>query len=274
MKIRPRPSLPEWLARHDQSVVLVCTALIVASAAIYTISGVGMKMSALDMTRMAGPIGKPMPMEMDQVWNGTYAALIFLMWWVMMIAMMTPSAAPALLLFAAVKRLGPEAATAPLMTGCFLGGYLIAWAAFSLAAMSAQWALEAIGLADGSVMAIRSREFAGIILVFAGFYQFSQLKNSCLRHCQAPAQFLARHTRPGTLGAFRAGLLHGAYCLGCCWALMMLLFVGGIMNLYWIAGVAFYVALEKLLPRARWIPPLFGGILISVGLLLIVNSLI
>ncbi len=267
---QPDPGLAQRLVRRDKAIVLVCTALIVAGAAFYTVGGVGMNLSALEMTRMAAPVGEPMSMGMERAWTGTYATLIFLMWWVMMIAMMTPSAAPTLLLFAALKRLGPEGASGSLLSGFFLFGYLVAWAVFSLAATSAQWGLEAIGLSDGSMMTIKSRAFAGVVLILAGLYQFSQLKKACLRHCQSPTQFLARHNQPGLLGAFRTGALHGGYCLGCCWALMALLFVGGIMNLYWIVGVAIYVALEKLLPHARWIPPFFGGFLICAGAFLII----
>ncbi|NOD98287.1 DUF2182 domain-containing protein [Ruegeria sp. HKCCD6228] len=262
----PRGGTVEWLLRQDSAIVLGSVLLIILGATWYTIAGVGMNMSAVEMTRMAGPVGDPMQMGPAAAWSASYALLIFLMWWVMMIAMMTPSAAPAVLLFIAVKRTGPEKHRTVAFSLWFLSGYLVAWGAFSLIATALQWGLEQIGLSDGPMMTISSGVFAGSVLLAAGAYQFSALKNACLRHCQSPARFLANHNRPGTLGAFRTGILHGTYCLGCCWALMLLLFVGGIMNLYWIVGIAAYVALEKLLPGARWLVPVTGSALIGAGL--------
>lgn len=256
----------ERLLRQDNAIVLGSVLLIILAATWYTVAGVGMKMSAVEMTRMAGPVGEPMQMGSATAWSFGYTLLIFLMWWIMMIAMMTPSAAPAVLLFAATKRMGPEKDRAATFSLCFLLGYLVTWGAFSLTATALQWGLEHIGLSSGPMMTIRSGPFAGSVLLAAGFYQFSSLKNACLRYCQSPARFLAGHNRPGPFGALRTGALHGTYCLGCCWALMLLLFVGGIMNLYWIVGIAAYVALEKLLPTARWLAPVSGVALIGAGL--------
>ncbi|WP_298847139.1 DUF2182 domain-containing protein [uncultured Ruegeria sp.] len=256
----------EQVLRQDNAIVLGSVLVIILAATWYTIAGIGMNMSAVEMTRMAGPIGEPMKMGTATTWSGTYPLLIFLMWWVMMIAMMTPSAAPAVLLFTAIKRMGPEKDRTATFSLCFLSGYLVSWGVFSLTATALQWGLESIGLSDGPMMTIRSGLFAGSVLLVAGVYQFSGLKNACLRHCQSPARFLADHNRPGTFGAIRTGAMHGTYCLGCCWALMLLLFVGGIMNLYWIVGIAAYVALEKLLPRARWLAPVTGVALIGAGL--------
>ncbi|NOD48233.1 MULTISPECIES: DUF2182 domain-containing protein [unclassified Ruegeria] len=262
----------ERLLRQDTVIVLSSVFLIILCAAWYTVAGVGMNMSAIEMTRMAGPIGEPMTMGSATPWSTGYALLIFLMWWVMMIAMMTPSAAPAVLLFTALKRVGPDKERTATYSLSFLSGYLVAWGAFSLAATALQWGLELIGLSDGPMMTIRSCIFAGTVLLASGIYQFSELKTACLRHCQSPARFLADHNHPGLLGAFRTGGLHGTYCLGCCWALMLLLFVGGIMNLYWIAGIAAYVALEKLLPTARWLVPVSGVALIGAGVWLITST--
>ncbi len=259
----------ERLLRQDTAIVLGSVFLIVLCTAWYTVAGVGMNMSAVEMTRMAGPIGEPMNMGSATPWSTGYALLIFLMWWVMMIAMMTPSATPAVLLFTALKRVGPDKERTATFSLCFLSGYLVAWGAFSLTATALQWGLEHIGLSDGPMMTVRSGIFAGSVLLAAGIYQFSELKTACLRHCQSPARFLADHNHPGLLGAFRTGGLHGIHCLGCCWALMLLLFVGGIMNLYWIVGIAAYVALEKLLPTARWLVPVSGAALIGAGIWLI-----
>ncbi len=270
----PQHGAVERLLRNDIAIVLGSVFLIVLGASWYTIAGVGMNMSAVDMTRMAGPIGEPMSMGGAQTWAFSYVVLIFLMWWVMMIAMMTPSAAPTILLYVALKRMGPDKARATLLSLYFLAGYLVAWALFSVAATAGQWCLEFVGLSDGPMMTIRSRMFAGIVLIAAGAYQLSSLKSACLRHCRSPAQFLAEHNRPGGFGAFRTGASHGMFCLGCCWALMALLFVGGIMNLYWIIGIALYVAAEKLLPNARWLVPFTGIALIAVGLWLAVDVVI
>ncbi|WP_424831183.1 DUF2182 domain-containing protein [Ruegeria sp.] len=259
----------ERLLRRDNAIVIGSVCLIILAACWYTVAGIGMNMSAIEMTRMARPIGEPMQMRGGVIWNAGYAVLIFLMWWVMMIAMMTPSAAPTVLLYTALKRMGPEADRIAWLSLLFLTGYLIAWAAFSAAATFAQWGLELAGLSDGPMMTIRSKGFAGAVLIAAGLYQLSTLKTACLRHCRSPGQFLAEHSRPGPWGAFRTGALHGTYCLGCCWALMLLLFVGGIMNLYWIVGVALYVAAEKLMPRATWLVPLTGMALFVMGVWLI-----
>ncbi|MEW2917591.1 DUF2182 domain-containing protein [Ruegeria sp. ANG10] len=265
----PRPGVVDRVLRRDSGIVLFCVLLIILSASWYTIAGIGMNMSAIDMTRMAGPIGEPMSMATETRWTPIYAVLIFLMWWVMMIAMMTPSAAPTVLLYTAIKRMGPDKLRASRLSLLFLTGYLVAWAVFSIIATGAQWAMESIGLSDGPMMTIHSKFFAGCVLIAAGVYQLSSLKTACLRHCRSPAQFLADHNRPGAYGAFCTGALHGAFCLGCCWALMLLLFVGGVMNLYWIVGIAVYVALEKLMPRVRWFVPFTGVALIVVGVWLI-----
>lgn len=269
---RPARGAVERIVRREKWIVLGGVALIVTASAWYTFAGVGMNMSALEMTRMARPIGQPMTMGGAVQWSLQYAVLIFLMWWVMMIAMMTPSAAPTILLYTALKRAGPDKDRASLLSGLFLSGYLLAWAGFSLAATVSQWGLESSGLSDGPMMTIRSRGFAGAVMLAAGLYQFSALKESCLRHCRSPAHFLAQHRRPGRVGALITGADHGVYCLGCCWALMALLFVGGVMNLYWIAGIALYVALEKLFPGGRWLARATGFALTAVGLYLIADA--
>jgi predicted metal-binding membrane protein len=255
----------ERLVLRDRWIVAGAMAVIVALAALYTYAGVGMSMTALDMTRMAGSIGEPMKMGAGTVWAPGYWVLNFLMWWVMMIAMMTPSAAPTLLLYTAIKRMGPDQDKAVLFSFFFLGGYLLAWAGFSVLASGLQWTSEATGLTDATMMTLKSRNFAAIVLILAGAYQFSGLKDSCLSHCRAPAQFLADHSRPGHWGALRTGTHHGAHCLGCCWALMALLFVGGIMNLYWIGGLALYVLVEKIVVGGQFFARISGAALVLVG---------
>jgi predicted metal-binding membrane protein len=145
----------------------------------------------------------------------------------------------------------------------FLGGYLLVWTGFSLVAALAQWGLERVGLLS-MAMASTSAVFGGVILLAAGLYQFTPVKNACLRYCQNPVLFLSQHWRPGALGALRMGLRHGSYCLGCCWFLMALLFVSGVMNLIWIAGIALYVAGEKLLPLGHRLSRAAGlGLIVS-----------
>jgi predicted metal-binding membrane protein len=204
-------------------------------------------------------------MTASPAWTPGYALLNLAMWWVMMIAMMTPSAAPMLLLYTAVKRMGPDADRVALLSLMFLAGYLVAWGGFSLIATLAQWQIETLGLSMGAMMPIKSGALAGAVLLLAGLYQLTEVKNACLSHCRSPGAFLVQHRHPGAIGALRLGVIHGWYCLGCCWALMALLFVGGIMNIYWIVGLALYVLAEKHVPKVHVLSRLTGGILIVAG---------
>jgi predicted metal-binding membrane protein len=200
---------------------------------------------------MAGMIMAP------AIWTAGYAALMFAMWWVMMAAMMLPSAAPILLLFARLNRNARgDRPYAP--TGIFALGYLAAWGLFSAIATLLQWALESVGLLS-PMMTTTSWRLGGAIVIAAGLWQITPLKNVCLRHCRSPLGFLMQGWRPGWGGAFRMGAEHGAFCLGCCWFLMGLLFFGGVMNLFWIAGLALYVLIEKTIPIGDWVGR-FAGI--------------
>ena len=154
----------------------------------------------------------------------------------------------------------------------FLSGYLLVWGGFSLLATGAQWATEVSDLVDGPMMTLASRPAAGTILVLAGLFQFSSLKTACLTQCSSPVEFLTTHRRTGRSGSVLMGMHHGAYCCGCCWALMALLFVGGIMNLYWIAGIAVYVLAERLVPNPRLFARLTGGLLMTWGTWFIITS--
>lgn len=231
------PDLTSRVLRHERLVVAASIALLVASSWAFLVNGAGMTTS---MAGMRPPFG----------------ALV-LMWWLMMVAMMLPSAAPAVLLYARVReqRRANGAIAAP---SVFLGGYLAAWLLFSLAAAAAQHlAAGAMTVADG--------RWAGALLIAAGLYQFSPLKSACLSQCRSPAQFLSRYWRPGTIGAVRLGVLHGAYCVGCCWLLMALLFVGGVMNFAWIAALTLLVGVEKLVPGGEWVGRAAGVALIAWG---------
>jgi predicted metal-binding membrane protein len=252
----------EHLLRRDRLVVAIGTAAVAALAWAYLASGAGMDTEMMaDMPDMA-----PMP------WTPLYATLLFVMWWVMMIAMMAPSAAPTVLLYATVKRKQETESRAAIDAWIFLAGYLVAWAGFSLAAVLAQGALERYGLLS-MAMASTSAILGSGILVAAGLYQFTPLKHSCLRYCESPLLFLSRHWRPGTPGAFRMGLRHGSYCVGCCWFLMVLLFVGGVMNLTWIIGIALYVAAEKLLPFGRRLSHAAGAALVLSGVIVLARAM-
>ena len=190
----------------------------------------------------------------------------------MMIAMMVPSAAPTVLLYAALTRKSAPANGAPRLPFVFLSGYLAVWAGFSLLATAAQWLLELHGYVSPMMMVLVSNTLAGVVLLVAGLYQFTPLKDACLNHCRSPLAFLIGSHRPGAGGAFRMGLEHGAFCLGCCWFLIALLFVGGIMNLYWIAGLAIYVAVEKLAPSGRTFSRIAGAAMAAAGLWLLAQS--
>ena len=264
------PSALEAVLKRDRLVVLAGLSLVVALAWTYTVLGPGMNLSALSMTRMA--IAMPGMMMTPMPWSPGYALVVFLMWWIMMIAMMVPSAAPMILVHAAVARKQSGARRPLAATGCFVAGYLVAWAGFSLLATGLQWGLEAMGVVTG-MMVIASPILAGLVLVAAGLYQLTPLKLACLRHCQHPLLFITRHWRPGRGGALRMGLEHGAWCLGCCWFLMVLLFVGGIMNLIWIAAIALYVAIEKFAAGRRWLTLASGGTLTAAGMLLLVATM-
>jgi predicted metal-binding membrane protein len=151
-------------------------------------------------------------------------------------------------------------------------GYIIAWGGFSLLAIALQWGLERVGLMS-AVMIATSGLFSGLVLILAGMYQLTPLKHACLRHCRSPIQFVTHYWRKGPGGALRMGIQHGVFCLGCCWTLMALLFVGGVMNLYWIVGLAIFILLEKTIPAGHQLGSLGGIGLIVWGLWMLTIAL-
>jgi predicted metal-binding membrane protein len=193
--------------------------------------------------RMSGAAAWMMP----RAWDRWHLFLLFAMWAVMMAGMMLPSAAPAVLLYGGVIRKSPESARTPRHVNAFAGGYVLVWTLFSLAATGLQRLLSH-WLLLSPMMETRDRHLGAGLLLLAGLYQLTPWKNACLRSCRSPAEFLVEHWRPGVAGGFWMGWTHGLLCLGCCWALMLLLFVGGVMNLWWIAGLTIFVLLEKLAP--------------------------
>jgi predicted metal-binding membrane protein len=229
----------------------------------------GGSMSGGDMSGMSAGGMAGMAMPALGAWSASYAVLMFLMWTVMMVGMMLPSAAPMILLYDRVRERQEAKGASLAGTGVFALGYLAAWALFSLGAIAAQWGLEWAALLS-PMMVSASPWLGGGLLILAGIYQWTPLKNACLVHCRSPITFLAHHWRPGRVGAFRMGLHHGLYCIGCCWVLMALLFVFGVMNLLWIAALAVFVLLEKVLPRGDLVGRASGGLMIAAGLLLIV----
>ncbi len=183
---------------------------------------------------------------------------LILMWWLMMVAMMLPSAVPAILLYARIRQTHSADATIgqPWM---FMAGYLFVWLLFSIAAAFAQ------SLVTGPMIALSNRIAVAAVLIAAGLYQLSPLKSVCLSQCRSPAQFISRHWRPRWQGAVRLGILHGAFCVGCCWLLMALLFVVGVMNLLWVVALAALVAVEKMMPGGDWVGRAAGVALIIWG---------
>jgi predicted metal-binding membrane protein len=266
-------TLLESMLRRDGFIVISALVIVIVAAWIWILLGVGTGMDTSMRTAMQQPMpggmgSMAMDVLMPAVWTPTYAALIFSMWWIMMIAMMLPSAAPMLLLFARVNRREKAGRRPYVPTATFAAGYGGVWGVFSAIAAGLQWALEQLDLLS-SMMASTSVWLGSGILIAAGIWQLTPIKNACLRHCRSPLSFLAGSWRPGKSGAFRMGLEHGAYCLGCCWFLMGLLFFGGIMNLYWIAGLALFVLIEKTLPMGQWVARAAGAGLVGWGVVLL-----
>ena len=246
----------EAVLRRDRIVVVAALVGVIVVAWIWIVLGAGTGMSAVAMTQMAGTPDMDMMME-RAVWTAAYAGLIFAMWWAMMVAMMLPGAAPMVLLFARVNRSRKVQDRPYVPTGIFAAGYMVAWGGFSALAAGLQWGLEQLDFLS-AMMTTTSYWLGGAILLAAGAWQLTPIKGVCLRHCRSPLSFLVHKWRPGSVGAFRMGLEHGAYCLGCCWFLMGLLFFGGIMNLFWIAGLAAFILLEKTIPMGHWIGRVAG----------------
>jgi len=257
----------ERALRRDRVVVAAALALVTILAWVYLLAGAGTGMNAMEMTRHSM---MPMPMMQHVQWDPSYAVLMFFMWWLMMIAMMLPSAAPVILLATGINRRSRVDQAPYGSAAAFAIGYLLVWALFSLLAMGTQWLLERLGWLT-PMMTSASDLLAGTVLVIAGAWQFSPWKSACLNHCRSPVQFLTEHRRRGNIGATLMGMHHGLFCLGCCWFLMALLFVGGVMNLYWIVGLAIYVAAEKLLPGGQRTAKIVGAVLLLWGLAILAN---
>ena len=244
----------ESVLKRDRWVVLFGLGSITALSWLYTVY-LAWRMQGMDMS---------MAMPQARSWGAVEALMMFLMWVVMMIAMMTPTAAPMILLFAAINRKRRERDAPYTPTAIFLTGYLLAWAGFSAVATLAQWGLHETALLSPMMMSTSSW-LGGGLLVAAGVFQWMPFKDACLHRCRSPLSFLTTEWAEGAKGALGMGLKHGAYCTGCCWALMALLFVGGVMNLLWIAGLTIFVLLEKAAPGGARIGKVAGLALVGFG---------
>lgn len=233
--------LAERLLRRDRQVVVGGLAFIILIAWVYLYS-LSLQMAGMDMAIHESMTQSP--------WSLLDAWLMLAMWVVMMVAMMLPSATPMILLYARVAGRNFKASHSIAHSAAFLGGYVMVWVGFSFAATVLQFGLESLDLLSAA-MASNSKLFTGMLLLAVAVYQWMPVKESCLNRCRSPVLFLSTHWQPGANGAFLMGLLHGSYCLGCCWVLMLLLFAGGVMNLLCIAAISIFVLAEKILPRGR-----------------------
>lgn len=258
------------LLRRDRVVILIALLVLTALAWLYLLRLAG-QMTATSMPMPGMAMAMPMPVAAVMPWAPAELALRLAMWWVMMIGMMVPSAAPMILTFAAINQRKRSRGQPFVPTAVFAAGYLMVWGGFSIVATVAQAGLEQAALMP-PMSALTSPIVGGAVLVACGIYQLTPLKAACLRHCRSPLDFVLNHWRDGYAGALRMGLAHGAYCLGCCWLLMALLFVGGVMNLVWAGLIAGFVLLEKLLPFGQWIPRASGAALLLFGLYLLITT--
>lgn len=257
----------EKTLRRDRSVTAAAIAIIALLAWIYVILlAQQMSASSATMHDMAA-MGMAMP---EPAWDASRFGLTCVMWAVMMVAMMLPSAAPMILLYARVGRSAAASGTVFAPTFWFGVGYVLAWAGFSALATVAQVALSQAALIT-PMATISSRWLGALVLIAAGLYQWTPLKEGCLTRCRTPLSFIQSHGGfKGEAGAsVQLGLLHGLYCIGCCWMLMALLFVGGVMNVLWIAALAILVLVEKLLPAGPWVARVAGAGFIAAAVWLL-----
>ncbi len=258
------PTSIESLLRRDRWLVAGALLLVVALCSAWIV-----------------PLARDMHGAMDgwsawmttSTWDLTHLALLFAMWVVMMAGMMLPSAAPGLLSYASVIRKSSDSERAPAHVYAFAGGYLLVWTAFSLLAtilqrLLAQWLLLS------PMMESQNPIFGGVLLMVAGVYQFTPFKRACLDGCRSPAELSTRDWKPGVAGGFYLGVANGLYCLGSSWALMLLLFVGGVMNLWWIAALTIFVLLEKVAPFGAFGVRLSGVLIFAAGVWILARSFV
>jgi predicted metal-binding membrane protein len=257
----------EAVLRRDRAVILAGVAGLTLAAWAYLVY-LGREMATMGEKGAMG-MAPHIMMPHLQSWGAIELLLLFVMWAVMMVAMMAPSAAPLVLMFARANR-RKDGRRVVGSAGILLLGYLLVWIGFSAVATLAQWRLHAAAILS-PMMASTSSILGSVLLVAAGVFQFTPLKQACLVRCRAPFSFLMSDWREGQWGAFVMGLKHGAYCVGCCWLLMSLLFVAGVMNLLWIAAIAVFVLVEKVVPKGDLIGRFAGAALIVAGIVLAVR---
>jgi predicted metal-binding membrane protein len=250
----------ESILKRDRQIILVALAATTVLAWWY----MAYEARAMYATGSCCCAGMKMSGPDTSAWSVGTLPPLFLMWAEMMVAMMLPTAAPMILMFASVQRKRREQERPFIPTGIFAAGYLLVWTGFSAVAAVAQWILHGKALLS-PMMVSNSPMLGGVLLIGAGIFQFTKLKNSCLSRCQSPLNFLITSWREGKLGALVMGLKHGLHCTGCCWILMALLFVAGVMNIWWIAILTAFVLLEKVLPRAQYFTRVSGVALILWG---------
>jgi predicted metal-binding membrane protein len=248
----------ESLVKRDRAVVAVGLIGMAALAWAYLVRVSG------STAEMAMHMAMP---DMES-WGAGVAGALFVMGAVMMVAMMTPAAAPMVLMFAAVNRRQHRQDGPVVRTAAFVLGYVVVWSVYAAVATLGQWALHNAALLSEE-MASTSPRLAGALLITAGAFQWTPVKHACLAACRSPLSFLMAHWRAGVLGAWLMGVRHGAYCVGCCWVLMALLFVAGVMNLTWIAAIAAFVLVEKVVPWGETVGRVAGVLLVAAGLRLI-----
>ena len=251
----------ESVLRRDRAVVISGLLLIAVLAWAYMVY-LARDMGSMDM-------GTSMAMPNMESWGAVEWGSMFLMWSVMMMAMMVPTAAPMILLFATVNRRRKEEEHPYVPTIVFTLGYVLVWTGFAAVATTGNWALHTHALLSSMMGESSSDYLGGSLLLAAGAFQWTPLKYVCLSHCRSPIGFLMTEWREGTGGALAMGLKHGTFCLACCWILMSLLFVLGVMNLMWIAALAGFVLLEKVVPAGQWVSRVSGLLLLVWGILVL-----
>ena len=260
--VRPQPDVPARRRAPSNDVLISGFALGLAA---------GLAWLWLFMSGSGEMAGDHMAMMAIEPWSGAYLWPAFIMWALMMVAMMLPSAAPMILLHARLDK-SPSAGKRLLNNLLFALTYLIVWTAFSGAMAALQALLVDSGMLSAITLELGNRRIAGVLLLAAAAYQLSGLKAACLDQCRSPIHFIMRFWRPGAAGAVRLGLIHGLYCLGCCWALMLLLFAGGVMNLAWVAVLAIAVSVEKWAPPGWRVSLIVASLLALAGIALLVSG--
>ena len=251
----------EIVLRRDRAIVTVGLVGVAALGWAYLLY------VARDMSDMSADIAMPS----TEAWGMVDLALLFVMWVVMMLAMMVPSASPLILMVASINRKRRERDDPLVPTGLFLAGYLLARTAYSAVATGAQWGLHATSLLSPAMVST-SPVLGGVLLLTAGIFQFTSLKQACLSHCRSPVGFVLGHWREGRGGALRMGMEHGLFCVGCCWVLMALLFVAGVMNLLWVAVISLFVLAEKVLAKGELVGRLGGAALLTAGVAVLIAA--